>query len=66
MTRRHLSILVVLSVVPLAAFAQEGALPLVEKVALQPSTTYVFTLEQKPPVSTTSKRVLRVGEYIPS
>jgi hypothetical protein len=36
------------------------------KVALQPSTTYVFTLEQKPPVSTTSKRVLRVGEYIPS
>ena len=36
------------------------------KVALQPSTTYVFTLEQKPPVSPTSKRVLVVGEYVPS
>jgi hypothetical protein len=36
------------------------------KVALQASTTYVFTLEQKPPVSAASKRVLVVGEYIPS
>ena len=36
------------------------------KVGLQPSTTYVFTLAQKPPLSATSKRVLRVEEYIPS